>query len=326
MPLKTGFLFPQNPFSMNHEDIKLARKIDRKLISFSKKVPLPGIDSCAQRVCFLKQIIDSIRRIRYVKVINQKAISPLTTDATSSAFNPIKAASWYKRNGNIDEACWLVFLFVHFGKNRKTKWQLIRSIYSGLGDSNFWTWNLISQNPDLFCQWLDANNAALKTLGGFGNHRKYESLNAYNANGTGAAVRSYIEWIGQAHDHQALFNNVLLQIGNSRREGFDRLYNSMNQVSRFGRTARFDYLTMLGKLEIIAIEPGSTYLNCATGPLRGARLLFGGSKSADINHNSIESLIFKLEAHLKLYYGMQVLEDALCNWQKNPTNYHHFSG
>jgi hypothetical protein len=311
---------------MNHEDIKLVRTINRKLITFSKKIPLPGIDSHVQRECFLEQIIDSIRRIRYIKLINHKAISPLTADTNNDAFDPIKAASWYKRNGNIDEACWLIFLFVHFGKNPKTKWQLIRSIYGGLGNSALWTWNLTSQNPILFCQWLNTNNTALKSVGGFGNHRKYESLNAFKANGTGAAVRSYIDWIGPSHDHQALFNLALSQLGSNPRVIFDWLYNSMDRVSRFGRTAKFDYLTMLGKLELIDIEPGSTYLKGATGPLRGAQLLFGGSKSADISQSTIESLIFNLEAHLKLYYGMQVLEDALCNWQKSPTNYQHFSG
>jgi len=50
----------------------------------------------------------------------------------------------------------------------------------------------------------------------------------------------------------------------------------MNDVERFGRTAKFDYLTMVGKLGLAAIEPGSTYMQGATGPLKGARLLFGG--------------------------------------------------
>jgi hypothetical protein len=311
---------------MNHEDLILAKKIDRKLITFSKKIPLPGIDSQVQRECFLQQIIDSIRRIRYVKVINQKVLSPLTTDATNVAFNPIKAASWFKRNGNIDEACWLVFLFVHFGKNYKTKWQLIKSIYGGLGTPAFWTWDVTSQDPNLFCQWLDTNNAAIKLSGGFGNHRKYESLNAYDITGTGAAVKSYIYWVGINHNHQTLFNNIVVQTGSRPRAVFNGLYNSMDRVMRFGRTAKFDYLTMLGKLEIANIEPDSMYLNGATGPLWGAKLLFGGRKDADLSRNAIESLIFNLEAHLKLYYGMQVLEDALCNWQKNPTHYSHFSG
>ena len=34
-------------------------------------------------------------------------------------------------------------------------------------------------------------------------------------------------------------------------------------------------LTMVGKLQLANIEPGSTYMNGATGPLDGGRLLFG---------------------------------------------------
>jgi hypothetical protein len=91
-------------------------------------------------------------------------------------------------------------------------------------------------------------------------------------------------------------------------------------VLRFGRLARFDYLAMLGKLGLAGIKPGSTYLNGATGPLRGARLLFG----VTANHSVLDGWLGELDEELQV--GMQVMEDALCNWQKSPSVFEPFRG
>ena len=91
-------------------------------------------------------------------------------------------------------------------------------------------------------------------------------------------------------------------------------------VIRFGRLARFDYLAMLGKLGLAQIEPGSTYMDGSTGPRRGALSLYGqGYKAADLDH-------WLIELDQVLGVGMQVLEDALCNWQKSPNVFKHFRG
>ena len=96
------------------------------------------------------------------------------------------------------------------------------------------------------------------------------------------------------------------------------------RVLRFGRLGKFDFLALLGRLNLAPIKPGSTYLAGATGPLRGARLLFGGSPTAQLNGTTLEEWLRELDAELDV--GMQVLEDALCNWQKSPTNFEHFRG
>ena len=95
---------------------------------------------------------------------------------------------------------------------------------------------------------------------------------------------------------------------------FDYLYKSMNDVTRFGRTARFDYLCMVWKLGLAPIEPGSTYMYGATGPIVGARLLFAGDKAAPIGPDELDTWLIKLDSDLKV--GMQVLEDALCNCRR----------
>jgi hypothetical protein len=81
---------------------------------------------------------------------------------------------------------------------------------------------------------------------------------------------------------------------------------------------------MLGKLELARIEPGSPYLEGSTGPLAGARLLFSGSNTADISSQDLDSRSVELGDALGV--GMQVVEDALCNWQKSPGKFVPFRG
>jgi hypothetical protein len=104
---------------------------------------------------------------------------------------------------------------------------------------------------------------------------------------------------------------------------FDEFYNSMN-VLRFGRLGKFDFLALVGRLDLAPIAPGSTYLKGATGPLKGARLLFCGDRYAQAQENTLEEWVSDLG--LGLNVGMQVMEDSLCNWQKSPTSFVHFRG
>jgi hypothetical protein len=306
-----------------------ARQLDAQLRAFARYRPLPGIRPPAHRRAFLEQLIESIRRIEYITLICGRPISPLRADPSSELFDPLKAAVLHHRQGNIDEAFWLVFVSVYFGKNRRTGWRLARDVYGGLG-TGVWHWARISHSPSGFRAWLEAHQTTLRGGDGiprrFGNHRKHESLDASSSKGCVAAFESYVRWVTPPRTHQELFEGALRQVSRNHRQAFDRLYRSM-EVASFGRTARFDYLTMIGKLGLAPIEPGATYMHGATGPLIGARLLFGGRKSARLAPSDLEACLVKLEARLHLgTHGMQVLEDALCNWQKSPSTFAPFRG
>jgi len=95
-------------------------------------------------------------------------------------------------------------------------------------------------------------------------------------------------------------------------------------VKRFGRLARFDYLSLIGRHDIAPISPGSAYLNEATGPEKGARLLFGINTPGSAGYAALQAGFDDLSSHLGV--GMQVLEDSICNWQKSPTVFKHFKG
>jgi hypothetical protein len=92
----------------------------------------------------------------------------------------------------------------------------------------------------------------------------------------------------------------------------------------FGRLAKFDYLSLLGRYAIVPIDAGSAYLDGATGPIRGARLLLDGTPSGPSSASTLQTKLDLLDADLKV--TMKVMEDALCNWQKNPTRFVHFKG
>lgn len=314
---------------MRPRDRHLANSLRKKLISFDKRIrPLRGIHNIAMRETFLEQLLESIRRIKYISVLSGQKFSPRRTDPNDVAFfDPLKAAIIQKRQGNLDEAFWLVFLFVHFGKHRRAGWRYVREIYGRLGGPGLWNWANTSANVTQFRQWLHTHQSQLRRNSGpqgFGNHRKYESLDAKKPNGTGAAIESYIKWVAPLGTHQALIQDACTKVNGDEKRAFDLLYQSMVAVKRFGRTARFDYLTMLGKLGLAQIKPGSTYMTGATGPVTGALLLFNGRTAASLNATNLDTLLTTLDA--KLDVGMQVLEDALCNWQKSPSIFKAFRG
>lgn len=311
---------------MRPKDAARGAAIKTALLAFHQRSHrLPGIQPAGAPDSLVEQIVESMRRIEYVKLIHRKPHCAVRGDPASEFFDPLMAASFAQRAGAIDEACWLVFLSVHFGKNRKAGWRLVRDVYGALGGQNKWDWTHVSADPRAFAQWLRSNQAGLKPDGvvRFGNHRKYESIGP-GSRGTAKVVDSYVRWVLPHGDHIGLVREARRSVGNNPGALFDHLYRSMDSVLSFGRMARFDYLTMLGKLDLAPIEPGIPYLNGATGPLKGARLLFGGALSASLPFRTLDPLVAELGAHLGV--GMQVMEDALCNWQKSPRVFAPFRG
>ena len=304
---------------MRPGDNILIQEMEAKLVAFSQTVKrIPGIRAEANKHCLARQIIDSIRRVKYVTTISERVVSESTTNPALNSFNPLKAAVWHKNNANADEAFWLIFLSTHFGKNKRTGWGLMRNVYGKLNSGNSWTWDKIINDSDEFQEWIAANLEALSDTGKFSNHRKYESLAL-----SGRVVSSYLGWIGGDFNHQQKIDSLVDLEDDSSTSLFDSLYNSMSSVFRFGRTAKFDYLCMIGKIGLADIRPGLTYMSGATGPIFGARLLF---RDKSLTPKQVEPVLEELSEHLDLYFGMQVLEDALCNWQKSPSKYVYFNG
>lgn len=311
-----------------HESVQIL--VD-ELVNFDKnEYPLHGLTSPAHYETFSKQLLDSIRRINYVEAINarKKPYSHLRSEPNSSHFDPLIAAKIYKDQGNYDEACWLIFLSTHFGKSIKTKWKLCRDIYSGLGTKT-WTWASITDDFEEFENWFkrETHGLSLKSKERqYGNHRKYETLKDNSRRSIPKVFKSYIDFIGKTNSHTARFAEAE-SLAKTPEALFELLYSNMNSVTSFGRTAKFDYLTMLRKMDLLNLEPGHLFLSGSTGPIKGCRLLFNNNRG---NGDSVAVLNEKLSSLSNIlpigFLRMQVLEDSLCNWQKSPSVYNYFGG
>ncbi|MBW8744025.1 MAG: hypothetical protein JF628_06730 [Sphingomonas sp.] len=295
-----------------------ALALEAQLLAFHQNnMPLNGVASPENMLAFVWQLIDSIQRVSYVTAVRARAVSAERSDPRSPSFDPIRAAV---AAGQTEEAFWLVFLATHCGYNLRTKWLLSAELY-GASEAAPWTWVRVLNDPEAYADWVEDNYDTF--TGKFGNHRKYESLKP-GPKGTGAVVRSYVDWITGFGSHAAMVAQAQARANGNARRAFNVLYEQMRAVMRFGRTGRFDYLTMLSKVGLANIEADSTYMNEATGPKRGARLLFDGQIDSNTGARVLEARVAALEQHLGV--GMQVMEDAMCNWQKSPNLYQAFRG
>ena len=308
---------------MKERDGLRAERLNAALEAYAaERRPLAGIADPGARAVFVRQLIDSLHRVEYPRRLRERPMSARRTDPSDAEyFDPIRGAVYYAAHGNHDEACWLVFLFVTYGKGKRTGWRLIRDIYGRLERVGRWDWPTASADPAGMSQWVVAHEDALWPKGTprpFGAHRQHERVAP-----SGMTIETYLHWIGAA-GHRAKFDAAAAASGGIGRGTFDILYREMDVVHRYGRLAKFDYLAMLGKLNLASVEPGSTYMTGATGPVSGARLFFEGDPKADRDARWLDGQLADLDAYLEV--GMQVLEDALCNWQKSPRRFKPFRG
>jgi len=305
---------------------ELQRTLARGLSEFADQVRnLPGAPAGDAREALAWQFVESRRKIDRTEAFQARDISPERAKPGSNLFDPEMAAVLSARNGAVENAFWLAFLSVHLGRHATDGWLLARQIYGGLGPEPYWTWDRISADPSAFRDWLnDTMRGRNIPLGRFGNHRKYETLNPASVSGTATVFASYVEWVRAHGSHAGLIQHALDSAGDNPLMAFARLYESMGVVKRFGRLGKFDFLTLIGKLGLASISPDSTYMSEATGPRRGASLLFRGHPLASANLRELETLVKQLES--KLGVGMQAMEDALCNWQKSPLKFQAFRG
>ena len=311
---------------MRPGDASRARTFAKKLRGFAKNIhPLPGIDTKANRDCFVEQLVESVRRVEFVHSLMSRTLSPERADPASPVFDPIRGAIWRLSNGDFEGAGWLVFLSVHFGRNRRTGWRLAANVMRGLNTGRRWDWADIRGNPEKFRSWLRRYRQQLSDAGGgFGNHRKYMSLEPDSDAHTGAAFVTYVNWVVSNGGHERLIRVAESNASNVPTVAFQMLYDSMRAVASFGRTGRFDFLVMLSKLKMASIDPPSLYLEGATGPLTGARLMFGGDTKAPMRKTVLDQRGRRLATALGM--PMHVLEDALCNWQKSPGRFIAYRG
>lgn len=308
---------------MRIKDQAKSNQLATQLDDFSQNhTPLKGMNNAQRKTTLIAQIVDSIRRTEYLRMISIRSSSVSLSTPYSGSFQPLAGATVMHKAGRVDDAYWLVFLATHFGKHKVDGWNLTEDIYGKFGQGGVWDWNAASQNPQAIANWLQANYPNVTSAGRsrrFGNHRKYETLKP-GSTGTGHAIATYVDWINTHGSHQALIQNAQAAVGQNPQEVFAFLYRELDNVARLGRLGKFDLLCNLSNLQIAPIYPDKGYIKEATGPKSGAQLLFGDA----LTTSQLEDACVDLATHLNV--SAQVIEDSLCNWQKSPDVYVYFNG
>jgi hypothetical protein len=215
-----------------------------------------------------------------------------------------------KESGQADEALWCAFLAAHFGRPSANPYHVGEIESAGrflcaFGDKPTWTWAYVSTNRDTFIKELGVREKDLMTLR-FGNHRKYCSKKPQEL---ARVVTDFVQWVDEyAGNPSTAFT---FPPGSTPQQGFGELYRRFTVFS-FGRTGRFDLLTLLSQTGLLNIQPNSCYLLGSTGPLNGAKQLCGNRFS----NQELSEIIDSLAGSLEVPYD--VIEDALCIWQKEP--------
>jgi hypothetical protein len=280
---------------------------------------LVGLPDAASMEALAMQFVASLRREDYYKGVQLKPVSANRADPNDPSFDAERAVAFHMQRGDVDEAGWLIFLMTHFARRSDTGWLRLQHVYGKLG-GGIWSWGKVIGDPGAFYRWLNAN---WQDVGGaFGNHRKYESMRPTSSRPMARTVADYLVWIGPG-GHRAFFADTVRSAGNDPHVIFDHLYRTL-EVRSFGRLAKFDYLALVGRYALAPISAGSAYLDGATGPGRGVRLLFDGDPTSATRNSVLQSKLDTLDARLGV--GMEVMEDALCNWQKSSRQFVHYTG
>lgn len=276
---------------------ELRARIDR----VNHRVRPPGLQMRADRERFtdcLAVAVEDLARLASGRTILSTKPGPATP------FNPFSGIKRLARTDQ-DEATWLAFLATHAGWDRPDS---CGALYRGLGEAPRWTWPAISRDGENeFSSWINDSWQSLSVESPFGNHRKYCTHRPSAPVSTADTIGSFAEWAcGGVRQWGSEFG--------SPEARFDQLYHSLNAVAGFGRTARYDFLRLLGLTGLAEIWPGRCYLEGASGPRRGAALMFAGQSSRGVSTQLLEKHCREL-AH-DLGVDIQAVEDAVCNWQK----------
>lgn len=297
---------------MNRDDVQRIEEFRDVLAAVRPEGWLPGLRGDAEVESLARNLVQSLRRERYPRLLARRPQSMNRADPANELFDPYRGAVALTSAGETEEAFWLLFLATHFGEGGATAWTLLRALYGALGTGR-WDWATVSADPDAFATWHDSEAVHIARTGGrFGNHRKRERISS-----TPTVVSSYVAWVGGRSHYAAV--GPPPPSGGDPEALFDAAYSSMSVVHRFGRLGRFDYLSMAGKLALADVRPGHAYLDGSSGPQRGARWLFDGHMGSDRPVNELSKAAGELSQRLGI--GFDPLEDALCNWQKHPSEF-----
>lgn len=257
-----------------------------------------------------KQTVDSIRRIEIYKTYRVKSQQAdnlgLEYFHTSNPFILAQRSSLLPK-----QRVWIIYLATYFGKSNKSNWNLFqRSAFDK--NKNLFIIDDILEKKNYYYDYLESfdffNNSA------YSNHRKYTKKSLKGINGVFHSMDYFLDNI----------SNFVF----SEYRTFDEVYKLSHNIPNFGRMAAFDFTASLAKCELNVMEPKSLYLHGSSGPIDGLNKLLKISNNNTIinNYEFGDDLLKWFVENSEIKFIAQVLEDAICNWQKSPLTYKKYFG
>ncbi len=257
------------------------------------------------------QTFDSIRRIQIYdtyRLKSQQAVQAKETFIHTS--NPFVLAQ--RSDLNLLNRTWIIYLATYFGKSNKSHWELFNRA-SFRQDQSLIKFDEIQADLDNYFNYL--LSFEFFDSCSYSNHRKYTAKRLTGDKGLFRSMEYFV-------------NNIYNYSTGNKME-FHEMYVLSQKIPNFGRLGGFDFTSALVKCRLNVKEPKSMYANHSTGPLQGLELLLkltnnNASKSSQIQLSfDLMDWFFK---NSKIFMVGQVLEDAICNWQKNTKRYIRYIG
>lgn len=258
-----------------------------------------------------RQTNDSIRRIEIYRSYRERARhavnNKLDFNHTSIPFVLAQRSDLSQNN-----RLWILYLATYFGKSNQSGWKLFNRATFDTNEA-IMLFQVIQKDLDKYFRYL----ASFDFFDGcsYSNHRKFTVKRLTGEKGVFESMEYFVKNINQySFEHRIDFHSI---------------YKMAQKIPNFGRLAAFDFASSLVKCGFHVGEPESMYGENSTGPLNAVGLLLrltNGDSSQKGKLQLCSDLMEWFQKNSNIFMVGQVLEDAVCNWQKNPSKYIWYKG
>tara|TARA_R110002051_G_scaffold259691_1_gene319485 strand:+ start:52 stop:921 length:870 start_codon:yes stop_codon:yes gene_type:complete len=286
------------------------KKIEKLWTNAIKELLDSKIDSNILNI-LAKQTSDSIRRIEIYEAYNKRAIQAVEVKQEFwHTSNPFVLAQ--RSDLSLHNRLWIIYVATYFGKSNKSKWILFdRATFNK--KKSILLFDEIKLDLNKYFKYLSSFDFFENC--NYSNHRKFTPKNLLENNG----VFKSMEY----------FANNIDKYSSVEKMDFHTMYKLSQKIPNFGRLAGFDFSSSLVKCGFNIEEPKSMYAEHSTGPLDAIGLILKltkNSASTTSRKKLCTDLMQWFLDNSNIFMVGQVLEDSICNWQKNTVNYIRYSG
>lgn len=257
------------------------------------------------------QTNDSIRRIAIYEKYKERALKA-AEENQEFIDTSIPFVLAQRPDLNLKNRLWVLYIATYFGKSNKSKWELFnRATFDENG--TIILYDEIKEDINKYFAYLSSFEFFDKC--DYSNHRKFTPK--------------------RLEGHKGVFNSMTYLVNNmdqfaiEEKMDFHSMYKLAQKIPNFGRLAAFDFSCSLVKCGLNVEQPLSMYAEHSTGPMDAIGLILRLTKnntSPDAKKKLCTDLMNWFVEKASIFMIGQVLEDAICNWQKNTSAYTKYIG